>query len=630
MRSTEAPRPFRTLQGGIATRPLQLVAGILLTVSIFLIDAFTPLQGAIAVLYVIVLLLAANLLRRRGVLMVAALCAGLTIVGHLAIHGLSAPRSPVIRALVSLAAIGITTWLALRNQAVTLTLARQARILDLTHDTIFVQGMDGVISYWNHEAEALYGWTATEAIGQVTARLLRTVFPCGRDAAIVQLLRTEHWQGEILQTTRAGRQLPVACRWALQRDDLGHPAAIIETNTDVSEWRRAEAELARSEWRYRAIFEKNGVALLEQDWSAVKAALDGLREQGVTALAEYLAANPAFIRETRGMVRTTGLNAVAATLDMSLPETDGTFEQCLLAIDRGDQSYEAKTRIRSLQGHTLDIVFVITFPARTEAFTGVLVSLLDITEREATQRALLEAQRELAHTSRVATIGALTSSLAHEVNQPLAAITTNAGAALRWLRRPDPDIAEAESALERVARDGKRAAAIIGQARSFLGKEARPRAPIDLAETIREAVLLIEHELQRHRVSLRFDLACELPRILADRVELQQVMINLMLNGAQAMAQTAAPQRILGIRAGMQEDGEILVAVQDHGSGIAPELLPRLFEPFQTTRAEGMGLGLAICRSTVESYGGRLSASSDPGHGATFRFTLPAAAQVVA
>jgi C4-dicarboxylate-specific signal transduction histidine kinase len=267
---------------------------------------------------------------------------------------------------------------------------------------------------------------------------------------------------------------------------------------------------------------------------------------------------------------------------------------------------------------------------RAEEFTSVLVSLFDVTEPKATQQALLTAQRELAHASRVATIGALTSSIAHEINQPLAAIVTDAGASLRWLRRPSPELAEAESALERVVRDGQRAAAIVGQARNFLAKGCRRSEPIDLPETIREAVVLVERDLQDQRVALRLHLPPDLPRVVADRVQVQQVMINLLMNAAQAMASTPEPMRELMVRAYPQAIGHILVEVQDCGSGIAPELLPRLFEPFQTTRPGGMGLGLAICRSTVEAHGGRLWAISDLGRGSTFRFTLPTETQEAA
>ena len=222
------------------------VAG-LLAVGIFAVDTFVVLPGAVAVLYVIVVLLSVNFLRWRGVLLVALGCAALTVLGYLLQHGLSYTGDPFVRLLVSLSAIGATAFLALKNQSVTEVAYEQARLLDLTHDTIFVRDMNNVITYWNQGAELLYGWSRVEAIGQVSHQLMQTIFPAPLEEINAELLGTGRWEGELVHARREGPPLVVASRWSLQRDDRGRPVAILETNNDITDRKRAEEELRRSQ-----------------------------------------------------------------------------------------------------------------------------------------------------------------------------------------------------------------------------------------------------------------------------------------------------------------------------------------------------------------------------------------------
>jgi signal transduction histidine kinase len=248
----------------------------------------------------------------------------------------------------------------------------------------------------------------------------------------------------------------------------------------------------------------------------------------------------------------------------------------------------------------------------------------EILERKRAEEALREAQAELAHVTRIMTMGELTASIAHEVNQPLAAVTTNGNAGLRWLAPDPPNLQEARECLRRIIRDGHRASDVIARIRALVKKSAPAKAPLDLSDMIQEVLAMINPETHRHRVAVRTDLAAGLPPVRGDRVQVQQVLLNLVMNGIEAMQAVTDRPRELRIRTQPHESDTVLVAVQDTGLGLEPQSLPRLFEAFYTTKPAGMGLGLSISRSIVEAHGGRLWATPNDGPGATFQFTLPA------
>ena len=235
------------------------------------------------------------------------------------------------------------------------------------------------------------------------------------------------------------------------------------------------------------------------------------------------------------------------------------------------------------------------------------------------ERRLLAAQAELSHINRVATLGELTASITHEVSQPLGAIAANASAARRWLVR---DIDEARGAIEEIEREAVRAAAVISRVRELYKKADLKKTRLDINDVINDAMLLVRQEVISSRVSLELELASGLPAVHGDRVQLQQVIINLVMNGIQAMAHTADAPRKLLVRSTRDGPEEVVVAVQDLGTGIDPEIEDKLFSPFLTTKPNGMGMGLSICRSIIEAHGGRVWASRNSGPGTTFHFTL--------
>jgi PAS domain S-box-containing protein len=247
----------------------------------------------------------------------------------------------------------------------------------------------------------------------------------------------------------------------------------------------------------------------------------------------------------------------------------------------------------------------------------------DVTARKEAEAELHEAQANLAHVTRVTALGELAASIAHEVNQPLAAVVTNAAACLRWLDREPANLKEARSVVQSIVKDGNRAGEVIQRVRALANKTTDQKTPLDINEVVNEVISLAQHELSSHRVALRLELAPALPLVLADRIQLQQVILNLVINAIEAMQPVKDRPRELVIRTRQDEAGQVLVTVSDCGVGVAAENADRLFDAFFTTKSSGMGMGLSICRSIVNAHGGRLSAFGNAGPGATFQFTLP-------
>jgi C4-dicarboxylate-specific signal transduction histidine kinase len=232
-------------------------------------------------------------------------------------------------------------------------------------------------------------------------------------------------------------------------------------------------------------------------------------------------------------------------------------------------------------------------------------------------------QMEVAHANRVATMGQLTASIAHEVNQPIAAAVTNAQAALRWLAARPPDLEEVRLALDAIAKDAHRAGDVIGRIRDLVKKAPSRKERVDMNEAIREVIEVTRGEAVKNGASVETALGESLPLIEGDRVQLQQVVLNLIVNAVQAMGAVADGPRELFITTTCAEPDGVLVAVKDSGPGVAPASLERLFDPFYTTKPEGLGMGLSICRSIIEAHGGRLWVTANLPQGAIFHFTMP-------
>jgi signal transduction histidine kinase len=269
-----------------------------------------------------------------------------------------------------------------------------------------------------------------------------------------------------------------------------------------------------------------------------------------------------------------------------------------------------KLRVRGIQQRSEQLALI---NAKLEA---------QIVERKHAEEALRQAQADLTRASRVSSMGELTASLAHEIKQPIAAAITNANTCLRWLAHDRPDLEEARAAASRMVRDGRRASEIVNRVRLFFEKDTLQRELVDLNEIIREMMLILHSEAMKFDVSVRAELAADLPQVMADRVQLQQVLMNLMMNGIDAMKDVDGTRELI-IQSQPGEDSQVLISVSDTGVGLPPQQADKIFTAFFTTKAHGTGMGLRISRSIIESHRGRLWASDNSPRGARFCFTVP-------
>jgi two-component system, LuxR family, sensor kinase FixL len=377
----------------------------------------------------------------------------------------------------------LVAWLAGTGRSAEEEVQRQASLLDLTHDSIFVRDANDVITFWNRGAEERYGWSSAEALGQVSHRLTQTIFPAPLADIEAELARTGHWEGEIIHTRRDGTKVVVASRWSLQRDEQGRPTGVLETNNDITEHRKTAA-------------------------------------------------------------------------------------------------------------------------------------------------ALEAARSELARVSRVTMLGEITASIAHEVNQPLAAVMMNGNAARRWLAANPPNVDETRQAVQRIIDDANRAGEVIARIRRLLQRGAPEKTALGINDVIRETLAFTRHELERNGVVVHLELRDDLPSVEGDRIQLQQVLVNLILNGIDAMDGTPAGSRALTVRSRRDESG-VVVEVADRGNGLELGQHDRIFDPFFSTKPGGLGMGLAISRSIIETHGGRIWATPNEGPGLSMRFSLPSGEQAV-
>ena len=366
--------------------------------------------------------------------------------------------------------------------------------------------------------------------------------------------------------------------------------------------------------------------------------MERLRTEGVTDFLAYLDRHPEFVRDALEGLTIEAVNKQAVGMfgarDASeliamqnariWRERPDTFRRILESRFNRKWTYHEETRIATLDGRVIDVLFTIARPEHVNSDAGsVLYGFIDITDSVRTREKLQEFQAELAHAARLSVLGELAASIAHEVQHPLAALATNGETGLRWLDRAEPNIAEATDAMRRLVANARRASEIISRIQGMASRQAPQQVSLALNEVIGEALQYVYHELQSKQIEVLLDPAPELPPVLADRIQLQQVIVNLIINGAQAMATVDDRPRQLLIRSRQDEKGRVLVSVQDSGVGINLEHTNRLFEAFFTTKSNGMGMGLSICRSIIEGYGGRIWASNNSGPGATFQFSLP-------
>jgi PAS domain S-box-containing protein len=367
---------------------------------------------------------------------------------------------------------------------------------------------------------------------------------------------------------------------------------------------RLYGELTMSEERWRKFFESVPV---------------GINMVGLNG--RYVAANPAFQRMTgysEAELRT--LTPVDIT-----HEDDRASTEAIIAAQLASQPFvqHREKRYRRKDGGVIWTevdAFLAPVAGAEPLLAGVAV---DITERKLAEEALRDARADLERMARLTTMGELTASIAHEINQPLGAVVTQSAAGLRWLNRDVPDLDEVRQALSCIMRDGRRAADVVSGLRALAKKSGLRLTKLDIDDVIRQVLDLIRGELLRHDVVLRTELAAEDWPVTGDRVQLQQVLLNLIMNGVEAMRGVSERNRELTVTSTLAQLGSVLVAIEDTGMGLDPAVAERMFQPFFTTKPDGLGMGLAICRSIIEAHGGRLWVSPRAPHGADVRFTIP-------
>jgi PAS domain S-box-containing protein len=371
--------------------------------------------------------------------------------------------------------------------------------------------------------------------------------------------------------------------------------------------KRSEEALHASEARWRSVFESSilGISLTDQN----------LR---------FLAANAAFL----GMLGYTEkeLRQLSA-LDLSFDEDRGVSAARLLELQRGErQHYDIVKQYRRKDGAPVWAHSYVSTMAVGESQPPVfLATTIDMTDRKRAEDALHRTQSDLARVSRLTTMGEMTASIAHEVNQPLAAIVANGNAGLRWLASKTPDLDEVHASLKRIISDGHRASEVIGSIRAMFKKEDHGKTRLDINELVHEILALVQGELQINRISVQTDLAPDLPEVLGDRIQLQQVILNLIMNAIEAMISVEGRARALRVSSEQRGPDGVLMSVADSGTGIDSKTIDRIFEPLYTTKPDGMGMGLSICRSIIQAHRGQLSASAGHPHGSVFQVVLPTA-----
>ncbi len=372
--------------------------------------------------------------------------------------------------------------------------------------------------------------------------------------------------------------------------------------------KRSETALQASEERWRSMFDASnlGISIIGQDL-------------------HYVATNSAF----QAMLGYTANELLGLTpVDVTAEEDLDVTRTRLAELQQGERPhYEAVKQYRRKDGTILwGHVYASAVQDVESGAKMIIGTLIDITTTRHAQDALRATQSKLAHITRLTTMHEVTAAIAHEVNQPLAAIVANGNAAIRWLRKTPPEVAEAVATVNQIVSDGHRASEVVASIRGLFKKDQHAKVLLDVNAVIREVLELLQGELSSKRVPIRTKLNRNLPQILGDHGQLQQVVLNLVMNAVEAVSDNPVGSRVLNVSSKRSQSEEVIVAVEDSGPGIDAKDFDQIFDAFFTTKSQGMGMGLAICRSIVEAHGGRLWASARRSHGSIFYLTLPSVA----
>ncbi len=498
-----------------------------------------------------------------------------------------------------------------RAQAVADQAQLLAAIVESSNDAIVGKTLDGIVTSWNPGAERLYGYSAAEMIGRPMSVLVPTDRADEVPGFLEALKRGEAiGDFETERVTKAGQRVDVSIKISPIRDTGGVLIGASTIARDVSESKRAEKKL-------RDLLEAAPDAMVIVDHVG------------------HIVLVNAEVERLFGYQRD---NLLGCPVEMLLPERFRSVH----VSHRRDYAQHAHTRpmgagleLYAVRKDGSEVPVEISLsPLHTDEGTLVVTAIRDISERKtaeqqvaAAKEQLRRAEAERIHIARVVTWGELASSIAHEMNQPLAAIVNDGAACLRWLQGRPPELDEARESVRHMIADANRASHVIARIRSSLANKPSVKAPFDPNDLVRETAALVTGEIAHFGARIRTTLAPDLPDVLGDRIQVQQVLLNLIVNALEAMSGIDDRPRELALRSTRGGSSAVLLAVQDSGVGIAPDLRDRVFDPFYTTKAHGLGMGLAICRSIIEGHRGHLWAVEHEGPGVTVQFTLPIAVE---
>jgi two-component system sensor kinase FixL len=495
-----------------------------------------------------------------------------------------------------------------------LELARLAAIVASSDDAIVSKSLGGIVTSWNDGATRIFGYDASEMIGQPIFRIIPPELH-GEEVQILGRLqrgeRIQHY--ETVRVAKDGRRIDISLTVSPLLDKSGAVVGASKVARDISEPKSAERELREGAARLRAVIET---------------AVDGVIL--INARGVVLVFNPA----CEGLFDYSANEVIGQNVKMLMPdryrqEHDGYISNYLATGDAKIIGSGREVVGRRKDGSTFPMNLSVGEAEQDgeSIFVGIIH---DLTESRRTETELQQARSDLARVARVTTLGELTAAIAHEVNQPLTGLVNSGNACLRWLAIEPPELDAARKSVERMISAGNRAADVITRIRALIAKSPPQQVPLNVNDAIAEAIALIEREAQRYSVSLQVDLSNEVPLVVGDRVQLQQVVLNLMLNAIEAMSDVVGRRRILSVSSARQGQDDVLISVRDSGSGLEGTSLDQLFEAFYTTKASGMGIGLAVSRTIVLAHGGRLWATPNQPHGAIFQFILPSAGKEAA
>ena len=492
----------------------------------------------------------------------------------------------------------------------------KAAIVDSSADCIVAIDHEGHLTEFNPAAEQTFGHRRTDVLGKPLADVI--IPPSLRDkhrTGFARYLATGDSRvlGRRLEMTALctdGREIPVELTITRIPQDgppafTGHLRDITERKRSEDALRLAHAQVLRSEERWRSVFENSAVGVALTD-------LNG----------RFIATNLVYQK----MLGYTEDELQQLTFLDITHEENVEDNRTLVGelLDGRRQQFQIEKQYRHKDGQPVWVRNNVSVVPGTERVPRFLMAISeDVTQRKLSEEALARARSELARVARITSLGVLTASIAHEINQPLSGIITNASTCLRMLSADSPNVGGAKETVRRTIRDGNRVSDVITRLRTLYSKKEPSPESMDLNEATREVTALSLSELQGSEVTLRYELADDLPPVVGDRIQLQQVILNLLRNAADAMGTTDERPRELLIRTERDEENQVRLSVKDSGVGFTPQTAEKIFEPFYTTKTDGMGIGLSISRSIIEAHQGRLWAKPNDGPGATFSFVIP-------